>query len=95
MVDQATLPHGKMFTSSKLVWQSYHLQQNLETALKFDTFKRDEHNHNHIVPWKIAYEQVSVSNAQLGNNGISIFLKLSMPSKCVIFNVEYLHQYFR
>ena len=26
--------------------------------------------------------------ALLGNNGISIFIKLSMPSKCVIFNVE-------
>ena len=33
--------------------------------------------------------------AQLGTNGISIYTKLSMPSKCVIFNIEYLHQYFR
>ena len=35
------------------------------------------------------------NSAQLGNNGISIFIKLSMPSKCVIFNVEYIHQYLR
>ena len=35
------------------------------------------------------------TSAQLGTNGISIFIELSMPSKCVIFNVEYLHQYFR
>ena len=35
------------------------------------------------------------SNAQLGTKGISIYIKLSIPSKFVIFNVEYLHQYLR
>ena len=34
-------------------------------------------------------------SAQLGTNGISIFIKISMPSKCVNFSVEYLHQYLR
>ena len=33
--------------------------------------------------------------ALLGNNGISIIIKLSMPLKCRIFNVEYLRQYLR
>ena len=35
------------------------------------------------------------TSAQLRINGISIYMKLSMPSKCGIFNVKYLHQYFR
>ena len=35
------------------------------------------------------------TTAQLGTNGISLFINLSRPSKFVIFNIEYLHQYLR
>ena len=34
-----------------------------------------------------------INTARLGTNVISLFIKLSMPSECVIFNIEYLHQY--
>ena len=33
--------------------------------------------------------------AQLGTNGNSIVIKISMPSKCVNFSVKYLHQYLK
>ena len=36
-----------------------------------------------------------VNIAQFGSNEISMFIKLSMPLKCVNFNVENLRQYLR
>ena len=46
-----------------------------------------------VLRWIYSPENIEqpLESAQLGTNGISLFIKLSRPPKCVIFNAEYFH----